>query len=68
MNVLKNCPFCGGTPIYDENFHDGYVYGFIYCCTCKIGTPKFRFQSYEQRREAAAKRWNRRADDAADSQ
>ena len=65
MNVLKDCPFCGGKPVYDEYFQNGYGYGFIYCYSCKIGTPKFRFQSSKQRREAAAKRWNRRADNAA---
>lgn len=61
-NGLKDCPFCSGTPMYDENFDNGCVYGFIYCISCKIRTPKFSFRSYEQRREAATKLWNRRCE------
>lgn len=62
MDVLKDCPFCGGKPMYDENRPDGCVYGSVHCMSCKIRTPKFSFQTYEQRREAATKLWNRRVD------
>lgn len=56
--LLKPCPFCGGKAVTfyrDQPTHDSKVYG-VTCMSCSA-----RVFGYSLK-EAAAKAWNRRAD------
>ena len=56
MNVLKECPFCGGQAVLAKNGKS------VYCCGCKITVfPDFAYDPQTRYGEAeTAKEWNRR--------
>ena len=58
MAELKPCPFCGREDIHVKIVkHDGYDIANVFCINC--GAQIRAFNS----KEAAIKKWNRRADD-----